>query len=119
MGFVSNSEPSPAASARGPIIRAVLIGGLIGAILSVLSLETGGRAVFDTWQRQSPREIGTDNVAVVLVDDVSVESEGAWPWSRYLVARLIENIALAEPAAVGAPAGRPGREPTRRPPPGS
>lgn len=101
MGFVSNSEPSPAASARGPIIRAVLIGGLIGAILSVLSLETGGRAVFDTWQRQSPREIGTDNVAVVLVDDVSVESEGAWPWSRYLVARLIENIALAEPAAIG------------------
>lgn len=98
---MSSSDPSPAASARGPIVRAVLIGGLIGALLSLMTLEAGQRAVFDSWQRLSPREIGTENVAVVLVDDVSVENEGAWPWSRYLVARLIENIALADPAAIG------------------
>lgn len=100
-GFVSISEPSPAGQARGAIVRAVLIGGLIGALLSALVGETGRRTVFDTWQRLGPREIGMDNVAVVLVDDVSVEDLGAWPWSRYLMARVMEEIVDAQPAAVG------------------
>lgn len=86
---------------RGPIIRAVLIGGLIGALLSVLAGDVGRRAAFDTWQRLAPREIGLDNVAVVMVDDFSVKDIGAWPWPRYVMARLIDNIALADPAAIG------------------
>ena len=101
MGFVSSSKASGPSSIRLPIIRAVLIGGLIGALLSVLGAQSAGRLVFDTWQRVSPREITMDNVAVVMVDDFSVQTEGAWPWSRYTVARLMEQIAIAEPAAVG------------------
>ncbi|NQX95457.1 MAG: CHASE2 domain-containing protein, partial [Erythrobacter sp.] len=94
-------ETQAALSIRLPITRAVLIGGLIGALLSVLLSDFAHRTVFDTWQRQSPREIGMDNVAVVLVDDVSVKDLGAWPWSRYTVARLIDNIGAAKPAAIG------------------
>lgn len=100
-GFVSNSDKSAASPVRGAIIRAVLAGGLLGAILSLALGDFERRTVFDSWQRLSPREIGMDNVAVVLVDDVSVKAEGAWPWSRYLVARLIENIGAAQPAAIG------------------
>ena len=49
----------------------------------------------------APREIGLDNIAVVLVDEVSVQDLGAWPWSRYTVARLLDNIAAGDPAAIG------------------
>ncbi len=100
-GSVSNSDRSARATARGPIIRSVLLGGLIGALASVVFATTGHRAVFDTWQRLAPRPIGMDNVAVVLVDDVSVADLGAWPWSRYTMARLMEQIVAARPAAVG------------------
>ena len=98
---MSSSDPSPGTGARGAIIRAVLIGGLIGALVCAVFGEYGRRTVFDAWQRLGPREIGMENVAVVLVDDVSVEDLGAWPWSRYLVARVMERIVKAKPAAVG------------------
>lgn len=106
-GFVSSSEPSQPAvtiagkSLQSSILRSVIIGGLIGALLSVLFGTYAQRAVFDAWQRLSPREISMDNVAVVLVDDASVENLGAWPWSRYTVARLISEINYADPAAIG------------------
>jgi len=111
MGFVSNSEATLAQTSdtangarqpvRGPIIRSVLVGGLIGALLSVLFATPIQRTVFDSWQSVAPREIGMDNVAVVLVDDVSVKDLGAWPWSRYTVARLMNTIGAAKPAAIG------------------
>jgi serine phosphatase RsbU (regulator of sigma subunit) len=100
-GSVSSSDAARAADAHGPIIRSVLLGGLIGALLSVFVATVGQRAVFDTWQRLSPRAIGMDNVAVVLVDDRSVADLGAWPWSRYTMARLMAQIIAARPAAVG------------------
>lgn len=100
-GSVSTSDASNPGHARAAILRAVLIGGLIGALLSAIAGEYGRRTIFDAWQRLGPREIGMENVAVVLVDEVSVEDLGAWPWSRYLVARLLNNIGAAEPAAIG------------------
>ncbi|MEM7700561.1 MAG: CHASE2 domain-containing protein [Pseudomonadota bacterium] len=104
---MSSSDPSQSSSTKSgaslpsAILRSVIVGGLIGAILSVLFGAYAQRAVFDTWQRVSPREISMDNVAVVLVDDASVEDLGAWPWSRYTMARLIAEINAAGPAAIG------------------
>lgn len=102
MGFVSSSETVRNRRARALIARAVLIGGMIGAMLSLINADLEHRAVFDTWQRVAPREISTKNVAVVLVDDASIKAENtAWPWSRFLMARLIEQIGSAKPAAIG------------------
>lgn len=101
-GFVSSSDTARTNRARSLIARAVLVGGLIGAALSLINADFEHRTVFDTWQRIAPREISTDNVAVVLVDDASIEAENtAWPWSRFLMARLIEQIGSADPAAIG------------------
>ncbi len=86
---------------RRLVVAAILIAGVIGAIISAFSGEAGRRAVFDTWQVAAPREITSDNVVVVLVDDSSVREVGEWPWLRYQMAQLIERIALAEPAAIG------------------
>ncbi len=100
-GSVSNSKATPHSSRTRRIVRSVIVGGLIGALISVFAAQFAQRTVFDTWQRLAPREISMDNVAVVLIDDVSVKDLGGWPWSRYLMARLIANINAANPAAIG------------------
>src|SRR4029453_8647904 len=51
------------------------------------------RGVFDSWQRLSPRELSASDVRVVLIDNQSVEFLGAWPWPRYYLARLTEELA--------------------------
>jgi len=65
-------------------------------LATVLSLATGGqtrRMLFDAWQRLGPREVKAPNVRVVLIDGKSLGMVGPWPWSRYYLARLTEDIA--------------------------
>ena len=69
-GSAETSLPSP----RALTLRAILLGALIGALLAVLAGEVASRTVWDSWQRQFPRDISTENVAVVLIDDDSVNA---------------------------------------------
>ena len=65
-------------------------------LATVLSLATGGqtrRMLFDAWQRLGPREVKAPNIRVVLIDGKSLGMVGPWPWSRYYLARLTEDIA--------------------------
>ncbi len=43
----------------------------------------------------------TDQVAIVAVDDRSIEELGRWPWPRPLQARLVDAIAAGEPSVIG------------------
>ncbi|MEP0393476.1 MAG: CHASE2 domain-containing protein [Erythrobacter sp.] len=83
------------------ITAAVLAGALVGVLVSVLGGEFQRRLVFDSWQQWGPRHASSDDVVVVMIDDASVEAKGQWPWRRTDVAALIENIAYAQPAAIG------------------
>lgn len=96
-GFVSISDAKP----RRRIISAVLLGGLVGALLGLLLANVGGRAVSDLWHKLSPREISQENVAVVLIDNDSLAQVGSWPWSRYYMARLLEEIGAQGPRVIG------------------
>jgi serine phosphatase RsbU (regulator of sigma subunit)/CHASE2 domain-containing sensor protein len=61
-----------------------------------LSLAIGQQTrwfLFDSWQRLSPRAVAADNVRVVLIDGESLTAVGPWPWPRYYLARLTEEIA--------------------------
>ena len=51
---------------------------------------------------QSLRPSTTDDarIAVVDIDRRSIETLGAWPWPRDTMARLIEAVAAAKPAAI-------------------
>lgn len=101
-GSVSRSKPAKLVNrARELVVTAVLAGGLIGALLTFFGEATERRLVFDTLQRAAPRELTTDEVVVVLIDDASVERYGQWPWIRHDIAVLLENIAKARPAAIG------------------
>ena len=98
----SNSEPSDAVRrvAARTVGFAVLVGGLIGVLLSLVLGEPLRRAVFDQWQNSAPREIRADRVAVVMIDDRALAVD-PWPWPRYYIARLTALIAEQKPAAIG------------------
>ena len=79
----------------------VLLGALMGALISLIAGQTFQRILFDSWQRNAPRAISTDKVAVVLIDPLSFSLVGGWPWPRYYLARLTEQIAKQKPKAIG------------------
>ncbi len=89
------------AKARSFLTRAFVVGTIIGVVLSLLLADFGRRVAFDTWQNVSPREISAENVVVVMIDDEGMDELGAWPWSRYVMARLIEEIGRGNPRAIG------------------
>ena len=82
---------------RNPLLakRVVLTWLAMTAIAILLSLAAGERmrsAVFDGWQKLQPRDLSASDVRVVLIDDASIEELGPWPWPRYYLARLTEQL---------------------------
>src|SRR5215207_5147212 len=94
------SSPRSERSVR-TVAVAVLLGALLGALLSLITGDLVRRELFDAWQRTAPRTISTDRVAVVLIDPLSLETVGPWPWPRYYIARLTEAIDRQRPKAIG------------------
>ena len=81
---------------RRPASRVLLtwLAGIAAAVL--LNLLVGERLrhmVFDSWQQLAPRNLSASDVRVVLIDNESIEAVGAWPWPRYYLARLTEELA--------------------------
>ena len=97
----SKSDATTSGDARRIVGWAVLLGGLVGALLSLALGDLGRRSLFDEWQRAAPRTISADKVAVVLIDSLSLDAVGPWPWPRYYIARLTEEIARQQPTAIG------------------
>jgi len=58
-------------------------------------------AWLDGYQELSPRERRSAPAVVVAIDEASLDRFGQWPWPRTLVARLIDRIRAARPAAIG------------------
>jgi CHASE2 domain-containing sensor protein len=57
--------------------------------------------VYDSFLRSAPHRPVNSSVAVVDLDEATLESLGQWPWPRYRVARLLEKIAERGATAVG------------------
>jgi len=74
---------------------------LLAAVLSALAGEAMRRPMFDLWQRAAPRDLSETPVHVVLIDSESIAAVGPWPWPRYHMARLTEEIAARKPKAIG------------------
>jgi serine phosphatase RsbU (regulator of sigma subunit)/CHASE2 domain-containing sensor protein len=96
---------SKSASEPARALRRIRIAGLVGALVGALLMAALGgdlrRSLFDGWQRLSPRDLSDTQVRVVEIDAESLDAVGGWPWSRYHVARLTEQIAARRPAAIG------------------
>jgi CHASE2 domain-containing sensor protein/serine phosphatase RsbU (regulator of sigma subunit) len=58
-------------------------------------------AWLDFYQALSPRERRSAPAVIVAIDEKSLERYGQWPWPRDLVAKLLDRIRAAGPAAIG------------------
>ena len=56
---------------------------------------------FDAYHALAPRVRTSAPAVVVEIDERSLARHGQWPWPRTLVARLVDRIAAAGPAAIG------------------
>ncbi len=107
---------------RGRVAALLLLSGLAAAIwasdpehTNLRPINTVGQALpmasvpfaamrqwlFDSYQRVLPRERTQQPVALVEIDEKSLEFHGQWPWPRNRLARLIDAIAAHQPAAIG------------------
>ena len=66
-----------------------------------LALQVVRNAVFDQYQRWSPRPYETAPVRVVDFNDESLKRIGQWPWPRTTIADLIRRLQDAGAAAIG------------------
>ena len=58
------------------------------------------RDAYDLGVRLSSRDPG-DQVVVIAIDDQSIENIGRWPWSREIIADMIDKLSGAGAKAVG------------------
>ena len=57
---------------------------------------------FDTYQQLLPRTSNPKTpVAIVTIDEASLQAHGQWPWPRTLMAKLIDKLNGAGAAAIG------------------
>ena len=58
------------------------------------------RVAYDFGVRASSRDPG-NKIAIVDIDDASIGSLGRWPWSRAIIARMINKLANAKAKVIG------------------
>ena len=58
-------------------------------------------ALFDAHQTIAPRQVTLLPVTIVEIDQKSLAALGQWPWPRTQLARLVDRINAAQPAAIG------------------
>ncbi len=64
------------------------------------TLESLERVAYDTGVRMSERDPG-EAVAVVAIDDASIQNIGRWPWSREVIAQMTGQLQGAGAKAIG------------------
>ena len=93
----SPSRPDGRRSTVWPVWALAII---LATLVSIATGEQTRRALFDGWQRISPSAIAAQNVRVVLIDGESLTAFGPWPWSRYYLGRLTEEINRQGPKVI-------------------
>lgn len=56
---------------------------------------------FDLYQKDSPRSSEVQPVTLITIDEKSLQHFGRWPWSRELIAGVLDKINQHNPAAIG------------------
>lgn len=97
----------PGAPSLGRLARIRLKGAALLLLLALLAAlqtplhERLRAAGFDAFQQLTPRPVRSLSVTVVEIDHKSLLARGQWPWPRTLLAKLVQRINDAGPAAVG------------------
>jgi len=87
------------------IKRWLLLNAVLLAVVALLSLtypvEEISRRIGDLNFRLRGTQGPSPDVALVLIDDASLNRYGRWPWKRSLLARVIRAAAAEQPRALG------------------
>jgi adenylate cyclase len=79
--------------------------GLVAALVSALLVAAFGSAprqsLIDLYQNVVPSPGPSRRVHVVVLDAESLREVGGWPWSRFYLARLVEQIADRGASVIG------------------
>ncbi|MDH3857154.1 MAG: serine/threonine-protein kinase [Gammaproteobacteria bacterium] len=81
----------------------------IGLVITILFLSLAETGWFSVLDRQaynlgakfSASKEPHEDVVVVAIDDKSLQSIGAWPWSRDILAKTTRLLTIAKPSVVG------------------
>ena len=107
MRLAAKQRPARVVPARERIDRVRRFGSAVLALLVALTwwqapwTERLQAAWFDAHQALAPRAVRSLPVTVVEIDQKSLAALGQWPWPRSELARLVEALAAARPAALG------------------
>lgn len=92
--------PSKQLTRAGLWLPSIIAALLAGLLLGGFGFDRYSRSLFDLWQRSAPRSLAKTQVRIVWIDDASIKSYGAWPWPRYIMARLTEVLVDGEPDVI-------------------
>src|SRR5216683_3806239 len=85
--------------------RWLLLNVLLLAVVGLLSLsypvEELSRRTGDMYFRLRGSRDTSPHVAMVLIDDASLERYGRWPWKRSLLAQMVRAASAEHPKALG------------------
>lgn len=100
MKLFSNSQARPITWGRWIRLNAILLGlvFLVGLSFPVSTLSQKLNDFFFRVRRPLPV---SSQVALVLIDDATLEQHGRWPWPRAELANLIRAVTAQNPKAIG------------------
>jgi signal transduction histidine kinase len=102
---MSDSRTARANRRGGPVKRWLFLNVLLLFVVGLLSLtypvEELTRRTGDTYFRLRGNEGTSPYVALILIDDASLERYGRWPWKRSLLAQVVRAASAEHPKALG------------------
>ncbi|MDH6233112.1 adenylate cyclase [Mesorhizobium soli] len=91
--------PRPSATTLAGVLVLFLCLGLWRAFPASTDILTN--PLFDAYQRIQPRPTTEPPVAVVDIDEKSIAELGQWPWSRDVIAQMVDRLTQSGVAAIG------------------
>lgn len=75
---------------------------LIATRSNVPLLEELEYLVYDAGVRMTYRNpAGTERIAIIAIDDASIDAIGRWPWPRNILANVLDRLAKSDAKAIG------------------
>jgi adenylate cyclase len=79
---------------------AALFGFVVLGAGNIVPVERLTPLVFDAYQRLAPRAEAGAPITVVDIDEASIAELGQWPWSRTVIARMVDRLGELGAAAI-------------------